>query len=143
MIDARVQLRNVTRALEWRADGIDETVRVQVTSYVKQMEAYLDKLTEEFRDRYKELSDQQRGYEVRATALLTHFAESTTETAPPTLPNFVWNKLAVLPMLSDFIGKGDEYEAGFNSPLDKACEWLRSEHARILRSERGVLAKGS
>ncbi len=31
LIEARVQLRNVTRALERRAEGIDEVVRGEVT----------------------------------------------------------------------------------------------------------------
>jgi len=83
MIEARVQLRNVTRALERRAAGVDEAIRGEVTRRVNQMEQYLDTLTGEFRDNYKPLSDKQRGYEERAKAVLKRYAEATTEEEPP------------------------------------------------------------
>jgi len=63
LIESRVQLRNVVRALERRAEGIDEGTRVAITDLIRQMEAYLETLTSEFRDNYKKLSDRQRAYE--------------------------------------------------------------------------------
>ena len=135
MIEARVQLRNVTRALERRAEGVDEGARKEVTRRVNQMEEYLDKLAGEFRNEYKPLSDRQRGYEERAKAVLKRYADLTTEEEPPTLPSFVWERLSLLPMLSDFIGEGRMYKGGFEEPLDDASELLRNEHARILRTE--------
>lgn len=135
MIEARVQLRNVTRALERRADGVDEEVLKKVTHLVKQMEEYLDKLASEFRDNYKMLLDMQRGYEERAKAVLKQYAEALAENEPPELPSFVWKGLSLLPVLADFIGEDQIYKTGFEEPLDDASESLRNEHARILRSE--------
>jgi hypothetical protein len=132
LIEARVQLRNVTRALERRAAGIDETVRGKVTRRVNNMEEYLDHLTTEFRNNYKELSDKQRGYEERSKVLLRRYAEETADAEPPRLPAFVWDRLSTLPLLADFIGDGRVYKCGFEEPLDDASQCLRDEHARIL-----------
>ena len=132
LIEARVQLRNVVRALERRAEGLDETVRAEVTRRVKEMEKYLETLTTEFRENYKPLSDKQRGYEARADALVKAFAESRSDGEPPELPEFVWNEIAKLDQLSDFIKDGTRYEKNFEKPLDDASELLRTELARIL-----------
>jgi hypothetical protein len=134
MIEARVQLRNVTRALERRAEGVSNLVRSEVTNSVTNMGRYLDQLIREFRENYKSLSDRQRGYEERAKIALRIYAEGSTELEPPHLPTYVWDRLSVLPMLSDFIGEGELYKEGFEKPLDYASEKLRNEHARILRS---------
>jgi hypothetical protein len=135
MIGSRVQLRNVTRALERRAEGVATTTRSEVTRRVNQMGQYLDKLSIEFRDNYKALSDKQRGYEERAKVVLKRYAEETTEEQPPALPSFVWDSLSSMPMLTDFIGEGRVYKDGFEDPLDDASQLLRDEHARILRNE--------
>lgn len=133
LIDARVQLRNVIRALERRADGIKEEARIEVTRRVKeQMEKYLETLTFEFRDNYKRLSDAQRGYEARADAMVKAFAAGSDLGQPPALPSFVWEQIARLPVLADFIGDGTLYRKGFEEPLDDASELLRLELARIL-----------
>lgn len=132
LIEARVQLRNVTRALERRAEGVDEAMRTEVTRLVKEMERYLETLTSEFRENYKPLSDKQRGYEARAESLVKAFAESKTETQPPALPDVVWNSISSLPVLKDFIGEGSAYKANFEDSLDDASELLRIELARIL-----------
>ena len=134
MIEAQVQLRNVTRALERRAEGLDDEVRKEVTRRVNQMEKFLETLTLEFRDQYKALSDKQRGYEARAEATLKRFAEADTDGEPPELPRFVWNSISRLDQLSDFIGEGHSYKTLFETPLDDASERLRNELARILRS---------
>jgi hypothetical protein len=134
MIESRVQLRNVMRALEKRAEGVDESLRGAVTRHIKRMEGYLDTLTSEFRDRYKELSDIQRAYEERAQAMLKRYAENTADQYPPRLPTFAWEMLTELPVLRDFIGDGVQYSSGFERPLDQASALLRQEHARILGS---------
>jgi hypothetical protein len=134
LIEARVQLRNVVRALERRTDGVEEETRSEVTRRVKdQMEKYLETLTCEFRDRYKELSDAQRGYEARADAMVKAFADGSAQGQPPALPSFVWEQITKLPALADFIGDGALYRKGFEEPLDDASELLRTELARILR----------
>jgi hypothetical protein len=74
MIEPRVQLLNVIRALQKRAAGVDETTGNKVTCRVRQMEKYLETLTEESRDNYKSLSDKQRGYEERKRVMLERFA---------------------------------------------------------------------
>jgi hypothetical protein len=132
LIEARVQLRNVTRALERRAEGIDEEAREEITRQVRQMEAYLETLTTEFRDNYKTLSDKQRGYEERAEVMLKRFAQTQGPEIPPDLPSFVWDSLASLDHLSDFIGEAKAYKKDFEGPLDDASEWLRKELARII-----------
>ena len=132
LIEARVQLRNVVRALERRAEGIDGIVREKVTCHVKKMEKYLETLTTEFREHYKPLSDKQRGYEARADALVKAFAESKLDGEPPELPEFVWNEITKLDHLSDFIKDGTRYEERFEKPLDDASALLRTELARIL-----------
>ena len=132
LIEARVQLRNVTRALERRAEGVDPTARKEVSLRVKQMEKYLETLTSEFRDNYKPLSDKQRGYEARAESMVKAFAELKSESEPPELPAVVWNSISTLPVLSDFIGEGNSYKAKFEDPLDDSSELLRTELARIV-----------
>lgn len=132
LIEARVQLRNVTRALERRADGVDEATRIEVTRRVRQMEKYLETLTMEFRDNYKQLSDKQRGYEARAEAMVKAFAEQEEVAEPPELPAVVWNSISKLPKLADFIVEGLSYKSDFEVPLDDASELLRKELARIV-----------
>ena len=131
LIEARVQLRNVTRALERRAEGIIDDTGEDITRLVSQMEKYLETLTCEFRDNYKPLSDKQRAYEERTKVMLKHFAESEGDLVP-TLPDFVWESIAHLKRLSDFIGEAKEYEDCFENPLDDASELLRNELARII-----------
>ena len=118
-IEAQVQLRNVTRALEKRAAGIDEEARIRIFSYVRKMETYLAILTTEFRDYYKKLSDKQQGYEV------------PTEMIGTDSLNFPWN----LKDLSDFVEEAKAYKEDFEEPLDEASELLRNELARILGSK--------
>jgi len=134
MIQARVQLRNVMRALERRADGMDESVRLETVRRVKQMECYLEFLTSEFRENYKPLSDRQRGYEERTKVMLERFAKDDTLAIPPELPGFIWESIAGLKGLSDFIGAGTTYKDSFETPLDDASALLRGELARILRT---------
>ena len=133
LIVAGVQLRNVIRAIELRAEGIEEPVRTEVVRRVKEMEGYLKTLTSEFRDNYKPLSAKQRGYEERAKVLLERFAKSV-DSNPPELPGFVWESLARLELLSDFVGEGVTYRNSFEGPLDDASQLLREELARILRA---------
>jgi hypothetical protein len=131
LIEARVQLRNVTRALERPAEGIIDDTREKITRLVGQMETYLETLTCEFRDNYKPLSDKQRSYEERTKVVLKDFAEKDGDVIP-TLPGFVWDSIAHLERLSDFIGEANEYKAHFETPLDDASETLRKELACII-----------
>lgn len=132
LIGARVKLRNVVRALERRADGLDERTRTDVTALVRRMDDFVEGLTCEFREHYKGLSDQQRSYEERARALVKQFAEDPARQMPPELPDFVWRALSALPHLADFIGAATDHAARFERPLDEASACLRNELARIL-----------
>ncbi len=143
LIEARVQLRNIVRALERRAEGIDEKSREEVTRRVSQMEEYLETLTMEFRDNYKALSDKQLGYEERARAILAQFAAAKTDQSPPELPHFVWDSIACLKRFSDFIGEAGAYKTEFETPLDDASEWLRNELARILNNRKPGKTRGT
>lgn len=134
LITARVQLRNVVRALERRADGIDHQARVEVTALVVHMDEFVESLTCEFRDNYKRLSDQQRGYEERAKVLMKQFAEDPAQETPPVLPAFVWKSISELPRVADFIGPATDYAHRFDGPLGEATRKLRRELARILGS---------
>lgn len=132
LIGARVKLRNVVRALERRADGLEERTRTDVTALVRRMDGFVEGLTGEFREHYKGLSDQQRSYEERARVLVRQFAEDAARQTPPALPDFVWRALSALPHLADFIGAATDHAARFERPLDEASACLRSELARIL-----------
>lgn len=134
LIVARVQLRNVIRALERRADGIREETRAEVTRRVRRMDDFVERLTTEFRDSYKALSDQQRGYEERAKVLMKQFGEDLDLPTPPALPAFVWEAICRLPRLADFMGPATAYRVEFEAPLDEASAWLRDELASILGS---------
>ena len=89
-------------------------------------------LTREFRDNFKQLSDTQLGYEERTKLMLKRFAKSDGSEPLPALPTLVWDSLARLSQLSDFIGEACEYKARFEDPLDCASRSLRNELARII-----------
>ncbi len=136
LIQAGVQLRNVMRALDRRTDGLDQNASAEIRGCVKSMEEYLQKLTTEFKDHYKNLSNQQRVYEARTKALLeaqgkdakvdTVFAEEN-----------VWKELEALEHLKDFISEDEttRYKKEFETPLDAASGELRKELRRILSGE--------
>jgi hypothetical protein len=46
--------------------------------------------------------------------------------------DFVWDRVAKLEQLSDFIEEGNEYKTKFEIPLDDATRSLRKELARII-----------
>jgi hypothetical protein len=133
LIEATVQLRNVKRALTGRVDGIAEDRVIAVAAEVETMGQYLGDLTNEFRLNYKKLSDSQRSYEAKAEAMVKKFAEEPTGSTPPLLPTFVWDSIAELPLLKDFIANGDRYKNQFERPLDRASGHLRIELTHVLR----------
>jgi hypothetical protein len=133
LIDARVQLRNVMRALERRTAGVSETTRTHVASKVERMERYLEALTGEFRDKYKQVADLQRAYEARVTAALKQYAASNGTVSLPRVPNEPWDLLRRdFERLNSLIDGAPEYRKNFESALDDASEALRVELAAIL-----------
>lgn len=138
LIESRVQLRNVVRALERRAAGVSQSARDSVIENVRKMESYLKNLVEEFRDKYKPVADLQRAYEKQADVLITEFASAKSRPTPPDLPNAPWRALERdFARLQDLIGDGADYGSQFEAPLDAASEVLRTELASIIghRSE--------
>jgi hypothetical protein len=121
LIDARVQLRNVERALEAGTSGISHEREEGIRSSVQAMEQYLATLTDEFESQYKEISDEQRVHEARVTKLLKAVDDSTE------LPgNRPWEEIQRLDHLSDFIAGGG-YQQRFLDHLDEASRQLREE----------------
>jgi hypothetical protein len=133
LIDSRVQLKNVQRALEGRTEGMTKDTREKVQTTVKAMEKYLDELIVEFQREYKRLSDGQRAHEEYVAASLKAWARDGSG-APPTFATRVWDELKNLEGVRGFIGeeKGSAYETNFLIPLDAASNILRDELARIV-----------
>jgi hypothetical protein len=118
VIEAGVQLRNVIRAVKQRPD-LPAPLRARVVDEVCRMELYLERLTTEFRDCYKPLSDLQSAYE----------AAREPGAAPPADP---WAALQGLPHLAELMHGGEAYATEFEVPLDAATRQLRNELAAIL-----------
>lgn len=126
LIDARVQLKNVARALEAGTSGISPDRERAIISAVEAMELYLAGLTNEFSSRYKGISNAQRVYEARAKRVLD------TGSDPMTLPdNEPWEEIQGLKELSLFIAERG-YAARFVSHLDTASRQLREELRLLL-----------
>jgi hypothetical protein len=139
LIDARVRLKNVVRALE--PNEIKQLAALK--RYVKAMETYLQRLTDEFAASYKPISDEQLVYEARKKKALDRMQ---ADGPAPVVENAPWRQIAQLPHLSRFIGDeptaagdaagrdhalaGDYQE--FTDPLDRASEILRRELLTVL-----------
>jgi len=142
LIDARVTLRNVVRALQRRTEGLSETARSQVSAHVVSMEQYLEKLTSEFRSEYKRLSNHQRVYEARVDAGLK--ATSGQESADQaSQPDDMWAELQKLKEVQGLIDESDSspYRREFEAHLDEASGVLRQELRRILAGEEAERTK--
>ena len=126
MIAARIQLKNVIRALQKRPDLADDLASVR--NNAETMERYLAPLTQEFEDKYESLADAQRRYEAQEAA----FAKAVEGGDDRPLPdNEPWKKLESLECLKRF-RRRDGYEEQFGAQLDNATERLRSEIANVL-----------
>jgi hypothetical protein len=134
LIEARVTLKNVLRALDRRAEGLNEKARPAVIKNVGSMEKYLERLTDEFRKRYKAISNCQRVYESNIEAALKAAGpEATADMFQET----VWLELQRLEQLQGLIDDGLDapYRLEFEGPLDNASRLLRDELRRILAGE--------
>jgi len=132
VIQARVQLRNVDRALKLRAAGVDRGTRLKVRAATRWMGRYLDALTAEYVAHYKALSDLDRCEEARRAALVARHGEANEGESPPPLPDAALRLLDALPALRGFLA-GATFESRFGTWLDVASVALRDEHALILR----------
>jgi hypothetical protein len=133
LIDARVQLQNVARALDTGTTGIADDRRSTITESVAAMEAYLGRLTDEFRTKYKEISDAQSVYQARVANELSSLAKDEGSADGPTglPPNTPWRKIEELSELKDMIS-GEGYSSQFVTPLDDASRALREELRSVL-----------
>lgn len=133
LIEARVQLKSVKRALETNKPEQEhrkwsETVQGKINSMAK----YIEELVDEFRDRYKSLSDEQRAYEERSRFLIKEYAEKQSAEVL-SVPDTAWKSMSHLNKLREFILAGHDYETRFEGPLDEASCELRTELARLVR----------
>ena len=144
LIDARVQLKNVERALETTSE-LRPNVLPRLRDAVDSMKRYLEWLNDEFESQYKSISNEQRVYEARIEKELK---EIGLEGKPPAFDNQPWERILKLPRLSRFIelfpdgtgsmtgedGSDLQYKRNFIDELDEACRILRDElHAALGR----------
>ena len=126
VIEARVRLRNVERALH------DEEQLVETRAYVNRMDDYLTWLLDEYGREFKRISGEQRVYEAQVNSRLKPIEEDAA--LEPELPvNTPWKSLTQLSSVQDFLALApavvDEtrYEREFGEPLDKASRELRGQ----------------
>jgi hypothetical protein len=162
LIDARVQLRNVVRAIDSQTSGLAKDIVADLRRAIEEMEGYLERLTDEFQLRYKQISDKQKIYEARVTGRLK-ILEGSPDAPDPYRDfggkNEAWKEItAELPAVRDFIGNWSEAESpapeqkvpkpvcyvkAFEDPLDLASWLLRSERLRPGRTRRADIPKAS
>jgi quinol monooxygenase YgiN len=139
LIDARVTLINVARALHTSADGIHEDLRAPLRHAVDCMSGFLGDVIDEFRHSYKPIADMQRVYEADMTAH-TDTAPSERDTEPPANP--AWNRIRGLNMYSTLIRSPIDsrpppaYQLRFIEPLDYASSTLRDQLTAVLTGHR-------
>jgi hypothetical protein len=132
LIDARVTLLNVVRALKRRADGLAEPVRGALERDVRRMERFIERLTAEFRENYARISTAQAAYEAAVKRSLDRTEPAAPR--PPAVPNEPWQLVCDLRHARKFIDPNEPtYGACFVAPLDHASLVLREELARVLR----------
>jgi hypothetical protein len=118
VIESGVVLRNVDRAVKQRLD-LPEALRQGIHRETCRMETYLDRLTAEFRDQYKPLSDAQAAYEAARKAGMANAPDP-------------WPQLQALPHLAGLMQGDEVYRAEFEAALDAATGMLRRELARMM-----------
>jgi hypothetical protein len=149
LIDARVQLRNVVRAIDTQTSGISADIVDDLRRAVDEMEGYLGELTDEFQLHYKQFSDMQKIHEARVTGRLKVLENDPGAPDPYgeiADKNEAWKQItANLPAIKNFIGdwsetetsspertqklpgKPSSYTKAFEDPLDLASWLLRRE----------------
>ena len=138
LIDARVTLKNVDRAL--RTDERKEKIE-RVLPEVERMDEYLRRLLSEYEEQYKEVSLSQSIFEAQMKKVLE---SPSADCSPAALPrNIPWEQIEALDQMRDFLtpasadGKiASWYAESFLRPLDAASESLRAALADQLRQSR-------
>ena len=135
LIDARVKLKNVRRAVESTPRALHDDRAGTIRTSVGTMDDYLDWLGEEFEQQYREISEAQTIYEARREKGI----EAMTVDGPePSVENAPWSMIESLERASAFLGfceapAGHDYREQFRAPLNEASVALREELARALR----------
>ncbi len=143
LIQSRVQLLNVIRALDNQTAGLKEKDAQTIRQSVQNMSSYLTKLTDEFRDKYKPIADMQRAYEANIDAKLKAQGVDALEVGSEGFTNEAWQAIRVLPEIIDFLGLSNDdlsqpgapetrYERVFVHALDEASKCLRRELKALL-----------
>lgn len=141
LIDARVKLRNVGRALMGGADGLSAEAATTLSEQVDSMERYLESLLKEFSTRYGRISEMQRAHESRVDARVKAFASSEDRELKE-IENLPWQRITALPLLHDFLDEeATYYSAAFEEPLDRASAVLREELTRIVSGKPAMAGK--
>jgi hypothetical protein len=126
LIDSEVQLRNVTRAIDQTSEVLTEH-RAELKGAIRQMTDYLESLTDEFRNSYKRISNEQSIHEATA--------KHARENAKPFPLNEAWDDMCHLDRLPEFLGldahSALDYDRHFRSTLDAATLILRAELMRL------------
>lgn len=134
LIDARVKLKNVRRAVESTPRAVDDDKAGTIRRSVGTMDDYLDWLGEEFEQRYRAISEAQTIYEARRQKAI----EALTVDGPePSVENAPWRMIESLERARAFLGfckapAVHDYGVQFREPLDEASAALRAELARAL-----------
>jgi hypothetical protein len=145
LIEARVKLLNVIRALEQDQDALKRWGQLQ--GDVRCMKDYLTWLIEAFQREYKVIADLQRLHEARVNATLELLKNDPKGEVQP-LENKPWKELCKLKEVRDFIGANScqdgqspepggypspsDYDSKFLKCIDKATGILREELSKIL-----------
>ena len=138
LIEARVALKNVKRALE--TDERKEPI-ASVLAHVEGMENYLSQLLREYEEQYKDVSLMQSIFEAQMKKALDPPPASDAIGGLP--QNVPWQRISSLPQLKDFLAVVDRagtpasrYRKEFLDSLDRASEILRAALASQLRQSR-------
>jgi len=130
LIEARVKLRNVIRALDQGTSAIPQDPLAHIQLAVSKMEAYLAKLTNAFERDYWLASVKQKVYETKIERVMKNVNNDPADIE--TIENEAWEVILDMPETKGFLGdklneKEIEYIQSFADPLDLGTWILRNE----------------
>jgi hypothetical protein len=135
IIESRVQLLGVIRALELDPYGSSLDIAARVTS----MEEYLKYLIKAFQRDYKKIADLQKVQETLTRTQIQEQLKKTSDIKSVSLPdNTTWEELNKLPEVQEFLsdedlaGQNRSYRLEFKQPLDDATKILRQKLRELL-----------
>jgi hypothetical protein len=139
LIDSRVQLRNITRALDNDSEGFSAKHTRWLRDGIRAMESYLEGLTDDFVSIYLDVSKAQSVYEAKKKRVVESQNSETCDLA--TLKNKAWPQIAEKLHAKGFIRNRNrnndaesfpnDYKKNFEDPLDMST-WVLLDALRIL-----------